>query len=54
MRKAFVSSAMGIVAASGRCHYEYLEDGALLRDPLPVSFEGATRAASETTFEHVA
>ncbi len=34
--------------------YESLEEGALLRDPLPASFERALRAASETTFEHVA
>ncbi len=34
--------------------YEFLEDGALLRDPLPASFERALRSASEATFEHVA
>ncbi|MGB7345390.1 MAG: FMN-binding glutamate synthase family protein [Pirellulaceae bacterium] len=33
--------------------YEFLEDGALLRDPLPASYQRACTAASAETFGHV-
>ena len=34
--------------------YEFLQDGDLLKEPLPQTYERACNAASAETFEHVA